>query len=263
MRINRFLAAAGLGSRRSCEELVRAGRVSINGNPVESLATVVSGGDTVRVGRRIVRAKANAYLLLYKPAGYITTRSDERSRKTVYDLLPPNMGNLFHIGRLDKESEGLILFTNDGDFGQELAHPSHRIEKEYEVVVDAPFDRELIPKLLRGVTIEAGRAKMESVYLLGPRKLKITLKQGLKRQIRDSLWQVGYRVERLVRTRIGPLRDPDIRPGTCRFLDRKEIEALRRAAARAQGEDDAVEKVRPLARRKARAGKSSPSRRHG
>lgn len=227
MRINRFLASAGLGSRRACEELVRGGQVLINNAVVTDLATQVEATDTVRVGRKVVRPQSHVYILLNKPAGYVCTRSDELGRKTIFDLVPAaKSGRLFHVGRLDKESAGLILLTNDGDFAERLTHPSHQIDKEYEVVIDRPFDAEKIPKLLRGLTLEIGRARMESVHVLAPTKLRIILRQGLKRQIREMLFAVGYRVEKLVRTRIGPLTDPRLKTGYWRPLERAEIAAL-------------------------------------
>lgn len=233
MRINRFLASAGLGSRRACEELVRDGRVYVNNAVVTDLSTQVDPeADIVRVGRKIVRAQSHVYLLLNKPKGYLCTRSDEKGRKTIFDLVPPQRGRLFHVGRLDKESEGLIVLTNDGDFAEALTHPSHQIDKEYEVTVDKPFDTTLVPKLLRGVTLESGRARMESVHPISPTKLKVILRQGLKRQIREMLWRVGgFNVEKLVRVRIGPLTDPRLKTGYWRPLDREEIATLREAAA--------------------------------
>lgn len=230
MRINRFLASAGLGSRRACEDLVREGRVYINNVVVTDLATQVSPHDVVRVGRRVVKAHTHVYLLLNKPAGYVCTASDELGRKTIFDLVPNKRGRLFHVGRLDKESQGLILLTNDGDFAERLTHPSHQIDKEYEVVLDKPFDPDHIPKLLRGMTLEIGRARMESVVVLAPAKLRVVLRQGLKRQIREMLWKAGYRVKKLVRTRIGPLTDPRLKPGHWRPLESEEIVALKESA---------------------------------
>ncbi len=227
MRLNRYLAAAGLGSRRSCEELILERRVSINGTVIDNLATIVGPEDEVRVGRRIIRVQPKTHILLNKPAGYLCTRSDEKNRKTIFDLAPNDRGRLFHVGRLDKESEGLIILTNDGDFAQQLTHPSHAIEKEYEVFLDKDFDPTKTARLLKGFPIEGGKARMESVFQLGPRKLRVVLRQGLKRQIREMLWIVGYRVTRLVRTRIGPLRDPRLKNGYWRLLKKSEIDALR------------------------------------
>ncbi len=228
MRLNRFLASAGLGSRRSCEDLITSGRVSVNGSVVTNLATTIGPQDEVRTGRRIVRSQSRTYILLNKPPGYLCTRSDEKARKTIFDLAPSDRGRLFHVGRLDKESEGLILLTNDGDFAQRLTHPSHAIDKEYEVVLDKDYDPAVTAKLLKGFHIEGGRAKMESVFQLAPNKLKIILRQGLKRQIREMLWHAGYRAKKLTRTRIGPLRDPRLKTGYWRPLDKAEIESLLR-----------------------------------
>lgn len=231
MRLNRFLASAGLGSRRACDDLIREGRVSINGQAVDKLATTVSPADSVRVGRRVVRPKSHTYILLNKPAGYVCTRSDELKRKSIFDLLPGDIGRLFHVGRLDKDSEGLIVLTNDGDLSQELTHPSHQVEKEYDVILDKAFDAALIPKLLKGVFIEGGRAKMASVRQHAPTRLTVILRQGLKRQIREMLFVAGgYRVKRLIRTRIGKLTDPRLKTGHWRPLRRPEIEALSKTA---------------------------------
>jgi len=227
MRINRYLAAAGLGSRRACEELVLEGRIRVNNIVITSLATQVGPGDDVRVGKRPVKPKSHAYILLNKPAGYVCTRSDEDNRKTIFDLIPKDVGRLFHVGRLDKESEGLIVLTNDGDYAQELTHPSHEVEKEYEVLIDKPFDITLTAKLQKGVMLEVGRAKMHSVHPLTPTKLKIVLRQGLKRQIRDMLWTVGgYRVKKLTPVRIGGLRDPRLKTGYWRQLRREELDSI-------------------------------------
>lgn len=227
MRINKYLAAAGLGSRRACEDLVRDGRVKVNGVVIESLGTQVGPGDDVRVGKRPAVLKSHTYVLLNKPAGYVCTRSDEKKRRTIYDLIPDNLGRLFHVGRLDKESEGLIVLTNDGDWAQELTHPSHEIEKEYEVIVDRAFDVAFIPKLIKGVMLETGRGRMRSVHLLSPTRLEIILCQGLKRQIREMLWTVGeYRVKKLERVRIGGLRDPRLKTGYWRPLRREELDAI-------------------------------------
>lgn len=230
MRLNRFLAAAGLGSRRSCELLVATGRVAINGHRIDNLATVVGPGDDVRVDGRPVQPSAPTTLLLNKPRGYVVTRSDERGRRTVYDLLETGHSHLFHVGRLDKESEGLLLMTNDGALAQLLAHPSRGIEKEYEVRLDKPFDPALTPKLLRGFHIEGGRGRFESVRPAGPQTLRVVLKQGLKRQIRLMLYRLGYEVERLRRVRMGPLSDHKLPPGAWRPLTRKELDLLAASA---------------------------------
>ena len=225
MRLNRFLAAAGLGSRRGCEELIKAGKVTINGEICTDLATTVGSADHVKVGNKLIRQETHLYVLLNKPRGYVCTASDELDRKTIFDLLPKNWPRLFNIGRLDKESEGLLILTNDGDLSLRLTHPRYKIDKEYEVILDKPFALEHREKLLRGVYIEGGRAKAESVHHLGQNHLKIVLRQGLKRQIRLMLYDLGYEVKRLMRTRIGSLR-LDIRPGEWRTLNDREVKGL-------------------------------------
>jgi 23S rRNA pseudouridine2605 synthase len=231
MRLNRFLAAAGLGSRRSCEELIRKGSVSVNGTYVRDLSTRVSETDDVRVHGRTVHAIAARTILLNKPAGYTTTRGDRHAERTIFDLLPSDCGHLFHVGRLDRESEGLLLLTNDGPMAQELMHPSKGIEKEYEVVVDKPFTSKDAAALLRGTWIEGAVARVQSVRTLGPTKIAVILHQGLKRQIRVMLGQLGFRVQRLVRVRLGPLTLRGVKPGSYRELRPEDLEALRKAAA--------------------------------
>ena len=247
MRLNRFLAAAGLGSRRSCEALIASGDVVINGHKIDQLATQVSEGDDVRVRGRKIQVNTPVYLMLNKPRGFVVTRSDERARRTIYDLLPPEFSHLSHVGRLDKDSEGLLLLTNDGGLNQKLTHPSHEIDKEYEVTLDKDFNPADAAKLLSGIYIEGGRGRFESIRPLSSKKLQVILRQGIKRQIRLMFYDLGYEVEKLVRTRIGKLTDPKMPLGTCRRLSKWEIESL---TAQATPKKKAVRK-RPAARPKA------------
>jgi 23S rRNA pseudouridine2605 synthase len=227
VRLNRYLAAAGLGSRRSCEELIRDGRVTVNGQVCRTLATEVTENDFVKLGGRRVVPEKPLYILLHKPRGYLCTAEDTHGRRTIFDLLPGKWPRLFHVGRLDLESEGLLILTNDGELGLRLTHPRYKIEKEYEVLLDRPFDAAKdTPRLLRGMTIEGGRAKAEQVRQLAPAHLRIVLKQGLKRQIRLMLYKVGYEVKRLVRTRIGPLRIGELHAGQWRTLTTGEVKGL-------------------------------------
>ena len=238
MRLNRFLAAAGLGSRRACETIITAGRVQVNGRPVTNLATTVLPEDAVKVDNRAVHAEQQVCVMLNKPTGFLSTRTDPNQRDTVFDLLPPDMPRLFHVGRLDLDSEGLLLLTNDGDLALHLTHPRYKIEKEYEVQLDRPFDTALTEKLLRGLYIpvdsrvegqppERVRAKAEAIHRLGPNKLKVILRQGLKRQIRLMFLEIGYEVKRLERVRLGPLRLGRLKTGAWRYLDAGEVAALR------------------------------------
>lgn len=227
MRLNRFLASAGLGSRRGVEELITSGQVRINGRVVTDLATKVAPDDAVKVGSRLVRTEQTLTAVLNKPRGFVCTASDDLDRRTIFDLLPPNWPRVYHVGRLDKDSEGLLIVTNNGDLSLALTHPRYKVDKEYEVLIDKPFDPKDREKLLKGFHIMGGRAKCERVEQLGPQHLRLTLNQGIKRQIRLMLYELGYEVERLVRTRLGPLKIGEMRPGEWRLLTGREIAALK------------------------------------
>jgi len=230
MRLNRYLAAAGFGSRRACEQFIAAGKVSINGHFIRDLATNVVEGDDVRVSGRKALPARHAYLAVHKPPGFVCTRSDEKGRRTIFNLVPEHFGRLFHVGRLDKESEGLLLLTNDGDLAQKLTHPSHEIDKEYEVVLDKPFDATVTPKFLKGFMIEGGRARMESVHQISPYVVKVILRQGLKRQIRLMFYRLGWEVKRLKRVRIGPVELRGLKPAYWRQLTAGEVAKLQQGA---------------------------------
>ncbi|MBA2271091.1 MAG: rRNA pseudouridine synthase [Chthoniobacterales bacterium] len=226
MRLNRFLAAAGVGSRRHCDELIAAGRVTINGRVCTDFSAQPAEGDHVKVGSKMVRAQQRLDILLHKPAGYVSTRSDPNARDTIFDLLPPKLPRLFNIGRLDAQSEGLLVLTNDGDFAQRLMHPRYKVDKEYEVTLDRAWQPELAAKLLRGVMLDGQRAKLERVHSIAPTKLRVVLRQGINRQIRRMFYELGYEVNRLVRTRIGNLRLGDLPRGHWRPLTKAELRAL-------------------------------------
>ncbi len=232
MRLNRFLASAGLGSRRGVEELITQGSVRVNGQVVTNLATQVGPRDSVKVGSRLVRAEQPIYAVLHKPPGCVCTADDERDRKTIFDLLPANWPRVHHVGRLDKESEGLLFVTNDGDLTHLLTHPGHEVEKEYDVLLDRPFDPADREKLLRGFRIEPGFAKCEAVEIIKADRLRLVLFQGLKRQIRLMLYRLGYEVERLFRIRIGPIEIAGLARGEWRFLSQKEVASLREPTPR-------------------------------
>lgn len=205
MRLNRYLSLCGHGSRRGCEQIILDGRVMVNSKRVTELATEVADEDHVTVDGKPVSARAGLVVAFHKPRGYVCTRSDERDRQTIYDLLPGKYQNLHHVGRLDKESEGLLLLTNQGELTHRLMHPSEGVEKEYEVRLETEFSKDHLSRLLDGVMTEEGYAKAERVWMQNGYVLHIILKQGLKRQIRLMLYALGYEVERLTRTRIGGL----------------------------------------------------------
>src|SRR6266852_1085785 len=147
MRLNRFLAAAGIGSRRHCDELIAGGRVTINGQTCTNFSARPSERDHVKVDGKLVRAERPLHMALHKPAGFVSTRKDPHARDTIFDLLPAKFPRLFNVGRLDAQSEGLLILTNDGDLAQRLMHPRYKIDKEYEVTLDRPWDPALTSKL--------------------------------------------------------------------------------------------------------------------
>ena len=232
MRLNRYLALCGLGSRRACEEVILGGGVRINGRPVRELATVVNPDDTVVARGRVVRPAQSRYVVLHKPSGCLSSRQSQGGKSTVYDLIPRDAANLPHVGRLDAESEGLLLLSNDGALAQAITHPSRHVEKEYEVILDRTFDPQLVPKLLKGIYLEEGRAKAAHVHIEGGNKLRVVLTQGINRQIRRMFAALGYKVKRLTRTRLGPLKLGRLPRGAWRELTVREVESLRRSAGK-------------------------------
>src|ERR1700730_6631091 len=226
MRLNRFLAAAGIGSRRNCDELIAAGRVTINGKVCTDLSAQPDQRDYVKVDGKLVHAERPLHIVLHKPAGFVSTRKDPHARDTIFDLLPAKFPRLFNVGRLDAQSEGLLVLTNDGDLAQHLTHPRYKIDKEYEVTLDRAWDAALTPKLLHGIILDGERARIAHLYAHKPTRLRVVLKQGINRQIRRMFEAMGYRVERLVRTRVGNLRLGDLPRGHWRPLTKREIESL-------------------------------------
>ena len=226
MRLNRYLALCGLAARRACEDLIVSGRVMVNDRTVRELATVVADGDRVIVDGREVTAARGATLALYKPPGVLSTKSDPKGRLTVFDLLPPHYKQLHYVGRLDNDTEGLLILTNDGALTQRLTHPSHKVDKEYLVQADHPVRREAIAQLLKGIPLEEGLARAVAVHSISPRRLSIILQQGMNRQVRRMFEALELRVEHLVRVRIGGLTLGNLKPGKWRLLRPDEIAQL-------------------------------------
>jgi 23S rRNA pseudouridine2605 synthase len=229
VRLNRFLAAAGVGSRRYCDELIAAGRVRINGRLCTDFSAQPSTRDHVKVDGKLVHANQPLHIVMNKPAGFVSSRSDPHARDTIFDLLPPKFRRLFNIGRLDAQSEGLLILTNDGELAQRLMHPRYKIEKEYELTLDRAWDPTLAPKLLRGVFLDSQRAKIVRLHSVTSTRLRVVLRQGINRQIRRMFHEIGYEVKRLVRVRIGNLHLGDPPTGHWRALTKSELEALRRS----------------------------------
>jgi 23S rRNA pseudouridine2605 synthase len=227
VRLNRFLAAAGLGSRRHCDELISTGRVTINGQRCTDFSAQPMARDHVKVDGRLVHIDAPMTIALNKPAGFVSTRSDPQARDTIFDLLPAKFPRLFNVGRLDAGSEGLLILTNDGELAQQLTHPRHKIDKEYEVILDRPWDSQLTIKLRRGLLLDGQSARIVRLHAITPARLRVVLQQGINRQIRRLFEAVGYKVKRLTRVRIGKLRLGDLPRGHWRPLTKSELESFR------------------------------------
>src|SRR5262245_57844403 len=243
MRLNRFLAAAGLGSRRHCDELIAAGRVSINGKTCTDFSAQPDARDHVKVNGKLVHVALPLTIMLHKPAGFVSTRRDPHARDTVFDLLPSKFSRLFNIGRLDAQTEGLLLLTNDGNLAQRLTHPRYKVEKEYEVTLDRPWDPGLTSKLLGGIFLDGQRARVARLHSVSPVRLRVVLRQGINRQVRRMFEAVGYRVQDLIRIRIANLRLGDLPRGHWRPLTKRELESLEGRAPASPGA--ASQELRP------------------
>ncbi|MQA24511.1 MAG: pseudouridine synthase [Micromonosporaceae bacterium] len=233
-RLQKVLAAAGLGSRRACEELIAEGRVTVAGEPVTLGARADPRAAVIHVdGARVVTDDRMVYLAVNKPSGVLSAMSDDRGRPTLAGLVPDAGPRLFHVGRLDADSEGLLLVSNDGDLSHRLTHPSYGIPKTYLCEVSGPLPREVGRRLLAGVELEDGPARADEFRVVDslPSKalVEIVIHEGRNRIVRRMLTEVGHPVGRLIRTRIGPIRLGELRPGTTRSLSLTEVGALYQA----------------------------------
>lgn len=239
-RLQKLLSAAGVASRRAAEDLIRQGRVSVNGRTVTALGTKADArADDIRVdGRRVKAVERHRYLLVNKPRGYVTTRRDPQKRRTVMDLIPDVREYVYPVGRLDFDSEGLLLLTNDGDLAAALTHPSHEVERVYRVQVRGVPDEGALTRLARGVKLDGRPTAPAGASLVGGQHdrsrrtavLMMTVREGRNRQIRRMCEAVGFPVERLTRVRIGPIGDDGLRAGQVRELTAQEVRRLKRAA---------------------------------
>ena len=231
MRLNKFLASAGVASRRKCDELLQQGLVSVNGQVVSELGTVINEkkDKVFYEGRQVLLPSSFVYIKLNKPKGYACTAKDEKGRKTIYDLLPREE-RLFSIGRLDYDTEGSIILTNDGDFANKVAHPRYSVDKEYHVTIEGQIKESELAVLRKGVVIEGQRmpsAKVEFLSNDGKNtKLSVVIDEGMNRQIRRMFEAIGKSIKLLKRVRIGNVRLGGVKRGDFRDLTTQELNSL-------------------------------------
>lgn len=230
-RLQKLLARAGLGSRRHCEELIEQGRVRVNGQVARLGARAEPESDTVDVDGVVIGvAPSLRYFLLNKPTGVVSTAEDPQGRPTVVSLVPSDQ-RVFPVGRLDLDTEGLLLLTNDGPLTHLLTHPSHGVEKEYMVWVEGAPARSSVRTLREGVALDDGMTAPARASLVAPDLLRLVIHEGRNRQIRRMCEAIGHPVRRLVRIRIGPLSDRKLKPGQWRELTTAEVRQLEQVAA--------------------------------
>jgi 23S rRNA pseudouridine2605 synthase len=230
-RLQKVLARTGIGSRRACEELIAEGRVTVNGEVAVLGRRVDPEADRVEVdGVPLTVREGVVYYLLNKPTGVVTTASDPQGRPTVVELVPAEP-RVFPVGRLDAETQGLLLLTNDGDLTHRLTHPSFGVEKEYLAEVEGTPSRGALRRLREGVELEDGMTAPAQASLTPPNLLTVVIHEGRNRQVRRMCDAIGHPVRRLVRVRIGPLIDRQLKPGEWRVLTDAEVRALETAVA--------------------------------
>ena len=232
VRLQKQLAQAGIASRRNAEIMIAEGRVEVNGEPViEQGRRVDPARDTIRVyGKRIPPPRIHVYLMLNKPKGVVCTMDDPEGRRTVADLLTTRKERLFHVGRLDTDTEGMLLLTNDGDFAQRMSHPKYELTKTYVAEIEGVLDQKTAARLRRGVTLEDGKIKPDrlKVGAIGGNRTMVTvvLHSGRNRVVRRMFEAVGHPVRALTRIQIGPVRMGRLKVGEYRDLTRDELGAL-------------------------------------
>jgi len=231
-RLQKVLAAAGFGSRRACEELITTGRVEVDRKVVDQLGFQVDPNlCEIRVDGQVLRRPRPAYIALFKPKGYLCSNRDEQGRRRAIDLIPESFGRLFPVGRLDMNSEGLLLLTNDGELAQRLTHPRYGVPKVYRVQVAGTVDHKTVRQLQSGIYLAEGFVKAERVVIKGHHKqstyLEITLTEGRNREIRRLLAHVHHKVLSLIRISIGPIKLGKMLPGDYRVLSVREVNMIK------------------------------------
>jgi 23S rRNA pseudouridine2605 synthase len=233
MRLNAYLARAGVASRRRADELIKSGRVTVNGEPGE-LNTVVGARDRVELDGREVARQRLAYVLLHKPAGVVTTARDPQGRPTVVDLVPPEP-RVVPVGRLDADTTGALLLTNDGRLAHRLAHPRYGVEKTYLAEVEGDPDETAVRRLRAGIELEDGPTAPAQARRLGPGRVELVLHEGRKHQVKRMLAAVGHPVRRLHRSAYAGLSLKGLEPGRWRELEPSEVAGLRDAGSVPRG----------------------------
>ena len=230
-RLNKYIASSGLCSRRKADELIEQGVVAVNGKTVTELGYLVQPKDKVFVNKKLIHPVKHEYYRFYKPAGYITTCDDEKGRKTIYDLLPEKLAGLKPVGRLDKDSTGLLILTNDGDLINALTHPSVKVPKVYMVTVNAQVTRAELEQMANGIEIEPNKVAYADIQVLEidskHTEMQITLYQGLNRQIRKMFEHFGYEVKVLKRVRHATLSLEGLRRGEFKPIKPAQIKELK------------------------------------
>jgi 23S rRNA pseudouridine2605 synthase len=231
VRLQKFLADAGVASRRACEQIIREGRVQVNGQPVLVLGSKVDpDGDKITLDGKPVRLQKKLYLALNKPRGCVCSRKDELQRMTIYELIPKEWSGVYSVGRLDFASEGLLFLTNDGEFALRLTHPRYGVRKRYVVTVDGRVDAAMLEMFTRGIEHLGERLKAERAWLVSEGKVQsiveLELAEGKNREVRRLFESQGLVVRRLVRMQIGKIKIGELKPGRWRTLTPPEIKTL-------------------------------------
>lgn len=231
VRLNKYIASSGLCSRRAADELIEQGKVSVNGKKITELGYLIQPQDKVFVEQKLIRPVKHEYYRFYKPAGYITTSDDEKGRKTIYDLLPDSMLHLKPVGRLDKDSTGLLILTNDGDLINELTHPSIKVPKVYLASVDGRVSQAQLEELANGVEIEKGKVAYADILVLDidnkHTSMQITLYQGMNRQIRKMFEHIGFEVKTLKRIQHATINLDGLKRGEFKPIKPLQIRELK------------------------------------
>lgn len=231
VRLQKFLADAGIASRRASEQVILDGRVEVNGQPVRILGTKVDPlHDKISVDGKPVRAKRKLYVALNKPKGCVCSRKDEFDRPTIYELLPKEWGNLYSVGRLDYDTEGLIFLTNDGEFALRLTHPRYEVNKKYLATVEGRVEQDMLSRFVQGVFHDGEKLKARKAHLVSATKsvsvAELELTEGKNREVRRLFESQGATVKRLQRIQIGKIKLGELKPGKWRTLTEPEINSL-------------------------------------